>query len=105
MAATDTTGAADAPIIEVEKLAVDFWVGKEWVTAVNDVSYRVNPGEVLAIVGESGSGKSVSSMSLLGLLPPNSRSRGSVKLRGKEILTGHDTENIGLGDSPGRVLF
>ena len=86
MAATNTQGAADGPIIEVQDLAVDFWVGKEWVTAVNNVSYRVNPGEVLAIVGESGSGKSVSSMSLLGLLPPNSRSRGSVKLRGKEIL-------------------
>ena len=79
---TDTV----TPIIEVENLAVDFWVGGEWITAVHDVSYRVDPSEVLAIVGESGSGKSVSSMSLLGLLPPNSRSRGSVKLQGKQIL-------------------
>jgi len=87
--AASTTAAEtrdNSPIIEVDKLAVDFWIGKEWVTAVHDVSYRVNRGEVLAIVGESGSGKSVSSMSLLGLLPPNSRSRGSVKLHGKQIL-------------------
>jgi peptide/nickel transport system ATP-binding protein len=86
MAASKTTTRVDGPIIEVEKLSVDFWVGAEWVTAVTNMSYRVNPGEVLAIVGESGSGKSVSSMSLLGLLPPNSRSRGSVRLQGKEIL-------------------
>ncbi|MGV8884585.1 MAG: ABC transporter ATP-binding protein [Microbacteriaceae bacterium] len=84
--AAQKQGAADGPIIEVKDLAVDFWVNGEWVTAVNNVTYQVNPGEVLAIVGESGSGKSVSSMSLLGLLPANSRSRGSVKLHGREIL-------------------
>jgi peptide/nickel transport system ATP-binding protein len=86
MAASKNTIRLDGPIIEVEKLSVDFWISGEWVTAVTDMSYKVNPGEVLAIVGESGSGKSVSSMSLLGLLPPNSRSRGSVRLQGKEIL-------------------
>lgn len=74
------------PIIEVSHLAVDFWINGDWINAVRDVSYVVNPGEVLAIVGESGSGKSVSSMSLLGLLPANSRSYGSVKLHGREIL-------------------
>ncbi|WP_296198272.1 ABC transporter ATP-binding protein [uncultured Microbacterium sp.] len=76
----------DAPIIEVRDLAVDFWVNGEWVNAVRSMNYTVSPGEVLAIVGESGSGKSVSSMSLLGLLPQNSRSTGSVKLHGREIL-------------------
>ena len=92
MSTVDTTAtpspqtADDRPIIEVEKLAVDFWVNGEWVNAVAGMDYKVHPSEVLAIVGESGSGKSVSSMSLLGLLPPNSRSRGSVKLHGREIL-------------------
>ncbi|GEP46748.1 ABC transporter ATP-binding protein [Microbacterium saccharophilum] len=87
------TTEKDAPIIEVSGLAVDFWVNGEWVNAVRDMDYVVHPGEVLAIVGESGSGKSVSSMSLLGLLPPNSRSRGSVKLNGREILNA-PTENL-----------
>ncbi|GAB3139328.1 ABC transporter ATP-binding protein [Marisediminicola antarctica] len=75
-----------APIIEVDNLAVDFWVNGEWMSAVRNINFHVDPGEVLAIVGESGSGKSVSSMALLGLLPPNSRSQGSVRLKGEEIL-------------------
>ncbi|MEO5535452.1 MAG: ABC transporter ATP-binding protein [Pseudolysinimonas sp.] len=73
-------------IIEVEDLSVDFWVAGAWVSAARDVNYTVNPGEVLAIVGESGSGKTVTSMSLLGLLPANSRSQGHVRLHGQDIL-------------------
>ncbi|WP_440694635.1 ABC transporter ATP-binding protein [Clavibacter nebraskensis] len=74
------------PILEVSGLGVDFWVGDEWMPAAIDIDYKVNPGEVLAIVGESGSGKSVSSMSLLGLLPKNGRVRGSAKLKGVEMV-------------------
>ncbi len=72
-------------IIEATGLSVDFWVDGEWVMAASGVNFRVGPGEVLAIVGESGSGKSTSAMSLLGLLPVNGRSAGSVKLRGEEL--------------------
>jgi peptide/nickel transport system ATP-binding protein len=75
---TDTT----TPILEVEGLNVDFFVNGDWVTAAADINFVVRPGEVLAIVGESGSGKSVSSMSLLGLLPKNARTSGSAKLNG-----------------------
>ena len=74
------------PIIEVDNLAVDFWVNGSWVNAARDISYSVRPGQVLAIVGESGSGKTVTSMSLLSLLPANSRSTGHVRLHGQEIL-------------------
>lgn len=76
----------EEPILEVRGLGVDFWVGGDWISAATDMSYSVKPGEVLAIVGESGSGKSVSSMSLLGLLPPNSRVRGSALLNGEELI-------------------
>ncbi|WP_068116693.1 ATP-binding cassette domain-containing protein, partial [Nocardioides massiliensis] len=74
------------PVLEVKDLSVSFYVDGEWHAAARDVSYEVHPGEVLAIVGESGSGKTQSSMSLLGLLPPNGRATGSAKLKGKEIL-------------------
>jgi len=78
--------AGNEPILEVKGLNVDFFVGGEWIPAAKDISYVVRPGEVLAIVGESGSGKSVSSMSLLGLLPKNGRSSGSARLNGVEMI-------------------
>ncbi|KAB1652500.1 ABC transporter ATP-binding protein [Pseudoclavibacter chungangensis] len=86
MSRTTSRKGDDTPILEVSDLSVDFWVGGQWVTAVGGLDYRVNPGEVLAIVGESGSGKSVSSMSILGLLPKNSRTRGSALLNGTELI-------------------
>ncbi|MHA7153757.1 ABC transporter ATP-binding protein [Arthrobacter sp. TMN-50] len=80
------TPRGDVPVLQVAGLSVDYGVDKVWVPAAIDLNYEVRAGEVLAIVGESGSGKSASSMSLLGLLPENSRTTGSVKLNGREIL-------------------
>jgi peptide/nickel transport system ATP-binding protein len=76
----------DGPILEVKDLNVSFFVDGDWFPAAQDVSYHVDAGEVLAIVGESGSGKTQSSMSLLGLLPPNGRASGSAKLKGQELI-------------------
>lgn len=73
-------------ILEVRDLGVKFWVNGEWFDAAEEVSYDLRAGEVLAIVGESGSGKTQSSMSLIGLLPPNGRASGSAKLKGTELI-------------------
>lgn len=85
-AATEDYGDESERLLEVEDLDVAFYVDGEWVPAARNLSYHVDPGEVLAIVGESGSGKTQSSMSLLGLLPANGRASGSARLRGKELL-------------------
>jgi len=95
----------DQPIIEVDGLGIDFWVNGKWVSAARDVNYVVRPREVLAIVGESGSGKSVTSMSLLGLLPGNSRVHGSVKLHGREVLTMPKDELHRIRGSKIAVIF
>ncbi|UNO41453.1 ABC transporter ATP-binding protein [Streptomyces sp. MST-110588] len=87
----DTARAAARPVLEVTDLHVSFPSEAGPVHAVRGVSYAVRPGEVLGIVGESGSGKSVSSMAVLGLLPPAAEVKGSVKLEGRELL--------GLGDA------
>ena len=85
--ATDTTHApGTAPVLTVRDLAVDFFVDGQWFPAATGMTYDVRPGEVLAIVGESGSGKTQSSMSLLGLLPPNGRATGSAKLGDRELI-------------------
>ncbi len=57
------------PLLTIENLSVEFISEKSKTTAVKNISLHVNRGEILAIVGESGSGKSVTSLSVLGLLP------------------------------------
>jgi oligopeptide/dipeptide ABC transporter ATP-binding protein len=47
--------------------------------AVREVSFSILPGEVLGLVGESGSGKSVTSLALMGLLPPQARTSGQAR--------------------------
>ncbi|AGZ49972.1 dipeptide ABC transporter ATP-binding protein [Mycobacterium kansasii] len=77
-------------LLEVTDLAVAFPTDGDPVTAVRGISYRVDPGEVVAMVGESGSGKSAAAMAVVGLLPEYAEVRGSVRLQGTELL--------GLGD-------
>ena len=55
------------------------------VRAVDDVTFDVKPGEVLAVVGESGSGKSVSSRAAIGLLPDTARVTGRVLLGDRDV--------------------
>lgn len=68
------------PLLQVNNLQVDFVTEIGTTTAVNNISLEVQRGEVLAIVGESGSGKSVTSLSLLQLLPtpPARYTQGSI---------------------------
>ena len=59
------------PVIEVEHLTVSYRRRRHTLTAVRDLSFRVDRGEILAIVGESGSGETTTAHALLGLLPSN----------------------------------
>ena len=109
---TDTASApgtppvdAKTPILEVRDLTVEFFVDGEWFPAAVDVNYDVRPGEVLAIVGESGSGKTQSSMSLIGLLPPNGRAGGSAKLAGRELLGLNHKQLSGVRGKDVSVIF
>jgi peptide/nickel transport system ATP-binding protein len=86
------SAASAEPLLEVTDLEVSFPTEDGRVRAVRGISYRLAPGEVLGIVGESGSGKSVSSLAVMGLLPPSARISGSIRLRGKELLGLSDTE-------------
>jgi oligopeptide/dipeptide ABC transporter ATP-binding protein len=51
------------------------------VAAVRDLSFSIAPGEVLGLVGESGSGKSITSLAIMGLLPPSARVTGEISFQ------------------------
>ena len=76
------------PVLSIENLAVEFKTDDGIVHAVDDISYDVFPGETLGIVGESGSGKSVSTLSILGLIPqpPGRIVSGTAMFKGKDLL-------------------
>ena len=57
------------PLLTIQNLSVDFISESGTTNAVKNISLTVNKGEIVAIVGESGSGKSVTSLSILQLLP------------------------------------
>jgi peptide/nickel transport system ATP-binding protein len=73
-------------LLEVADLNVTFDTGDVRVSAVRGTTYRIDPGEVVAIVGESGSGKTTAAMAVVGLLPEHADVSGSVRLHGEELL-------------------
>ena len=57
------------PLLEVKNLVTQFKTDDEFIKAVNDISFTLHKGETIGIVGESGSGKSVTSLSIMQLIP------------------------------------
>jgi peptide/nickel transport system ATP-binding protein len=71
-------------LLDVKNLTVTFGS----VTAVDNVSFQIAPGETLGVVGESGSGKSVTAFSILRLVqPPGRIAAGSIVFEGHDLLT------------------
>ena len=82
--------AINQPLLDVRDLSVAF--GDQ--LAVDHVSFSIRRGECVALVGESGSGKSVSALSILKLLPYPTASHpsGSIRFRGRDLLTTAENE-------------
>ena len=97
----------DKKIVEFKNLSISFKIDEGIVRAVNDVSFEVRKGEVLGIVGESGCGKSVTSMSLMRLLPvpPTIYESGSINLNGVDILTLSEEEMREKRGSEVAIIF
>jgi len=76
-------------LLEVRDLTTAFATQRGEVTAIEDVGFDVDQGEVLGIVGESGSGKSVTALTIMGLLPtpPARVVKGDVRFDGQVLTT------------------
>ena len=75
-------------LLEVNDLQTEFRTGGKTVRAVRGVSFKIEKGETVGLVGESGSGKSVTSLSIMGLIPspPGRIASGSIKMDGVELV-------------------
>ncbi|HTE37453.1 MAG TPA: ABC transporter ATP-binding protein [Reyranella sp.] len=77
----------NAPLLELRRLAVSFATDDGTVQAVDGIDLALQRGRTLGLVGESGCGKSVTSLAVMGLLPPeNSRVSGEVHFEGRDLL-------------------
>ncbi|HPX70905.1 MAG TPA: ABC transporter ATP-binding protein [Bacillota bacterium] len=77
-----------AEILKVRDLSVDYKVQNGYLSAVNDVSFSIDEGQIFALVGESGCGKSTIAHSIMRLsIDNNERISGSVEFDGKDLLS------------------
>jgi len=73
-------------ILELRNLKVEFPTRRGTLTAVDDVSLAIAPGEVLGLVGESGAGKTLTGLAIIGLIePPGRIAAGEVRVEGRRI--------------------
>jgi peptide/nickel transport system ATP-binding protein len=76
-------------LLEVKNLRVEFPTRRGTLLAIDDISFSIEPGEILGVVGESGAGKSLTGASIIGLLEPPGRIAG-----GQILLDGQRIDNL-----------
>ncbi len=94
------------PLLSVENLQTHFGTPDGVVRAVEGLSFTIDAGETVAIVGESGCGKSVTSMSILRLVPtPPGKMAGRIMFEGRDLLAASDAEMRALRGKEISMIF
>ncbi len=93
------------PLLAVTDLRTAFRTKQGWLTAVNDVSFTLPAGRVLAVLGESGSGKSAMLRTLLGIQPHSARISGRAVLQGRDLIAMSPREREGVRGSRISMVF
>lgn len=85
-------------LLSVKNFYLDFIINNQTLPILQDISFTIHEGEVLALVGESGCGKSVTSLAITKLLPSNltNYKSGEISFKNKNILTISEEELIKL---------
>ena len=91
-------------LLSVKNLSVDFMADGNVTHAVKNISFDLAPGELVAIVGESGSGKSVTSLSLMSLLPKQATVNGQITLCKEKAIDLLDLSEIKLNAIRGKDI-
>lgn len=91
-------------LLEVKDLQVSF-KGIKTITALSGISFSIGESETLALVGETGCGKSVAAHAIMRLLPPESRVKGVVELRGKSLLELREKEMTEIRGKEIGIIF
>jgi len=79
--------STDDTLLRIDDLRIDFATDHGWANVINGASFDVSESQIVGLVGESGSGKTVTSLSILGLIPfpPGRKSGGHIWYRGKDL--------------------
>jgi oligopeptide/dipeptide ABC transporter ATP-binding protein len=94
------------PLLEVKGLKTYFSTEDGVVQAINGVDFTIKPGEIMGLVGESGSGKSVTSLSILRLLPASGKIvDGQVFFQGKDLVQSPEPEMVKLRGNEISMIF
>ena len=94
------------PILKIENLSIPLPINADRKFAVENLNFEIKPNEILCVVGESGSGKSVTSFSMMGLLPKILMpSEGRIIFAGRDLLSLPESEKRKLRGAQMAMIF
>jgi peptide/nickel transport system ATP-binding protein len=92
-------------LLAVENLSVTLATNEGPARAVRNLTFTLQKGETLGIVGESGCGKSMTALALMGLLPENGETEGTISLEGENLLSKSEAEMCGIRGNNMAMIF